>query len=217
MSWLTKVPESIIQLFPDAIFWGTGFIALITISIPYAVFFVSMIESLFIYHILNDINENVQLISPNSLKSGRCKSGLEGVTLYSVKSILDSNFKATFLSYIIFMTSFIGTYIVGALLYLKDELQILGKSYGEQFTTRMYGSVAFFSVMTFITMSYRLLSSCDSALNIVVSLILGISVGALILLQNNNILGKNSLNMLGVPLLRKRTETGGNLYVCSPT
>jgi len=115
------------------------------------------------------------------------------------------------------MTSFIGTYIVGALLYLKDELQILGKSYGEQFTTRMYGSVAFFSGMIFLIMSYRLLTSCDSALNIVVSLILGISVGALILLQNNNILGKNSLNMLGVPLLRKRTDKGGNLYVCSPT
>jgi hypothetical protein len=115
------------------------------------------------------------------------------------------------------MTSFIGAYIVGVLLYLKNELEILGGQYGEQYKTRMYGSVAFFVFIVFITMTYRLLTGCDNALNILASLLFGLSIAALVLLQNNSVLGIQSLNLLGVPILRKRTETGADLYVCSPT
>lgn len=216
MSWLTQMPESVLQMFPEAIFWGTGFIAFITLSYPFGVFFLSLIEAGGIYHALNYINENIRLFGTNSLKSGKCRSGFEEVTLRSI-SLFQYEFRPTFMSISVFMTSFIGAYIVGVLVYLKNELEILGGQYGEQYKTRMYGSVAFFVFIVFITMTYRLLTGCDNALNILASLFFGLSIAALVLLQNNSVLGIQSLNLLGVPILRKRTETGADLYVCSPT
>jgi len=216
MSWLTKVPETMLQIFPEAVFMGTGFIAFVTLSYPFGVFFVSLIEANIVYRGLNYINENLRLIGANSSMTGRCRTGLQDITLRSV-SLFEREFRPTFMSSSIFLTSFIASYILGVLVYLKDELQILGKSYGEEFNTRVYGSVALFSMIIFILMSYRFLNKCDSAVNIIVSLFLGISTGLLILIQNNGILGKESLNLLGVPMLRKRTQGGADLYVCSPT
>jgi hypothetical protein len=214
--WLTQVPEAALQVFPDAVFWGTGFLALVTLSYPFGVFFVSLIEATILYHGLNYGNENLQIISPNHLSSGKCRTGFADVSLRAI-SIFEREFKPVFLSSSIFMVSFISSYLLGVVLYLKDSLQILGSAYGEQYTTRLYASTAFFAFLIFITMSYRLLNHCDSAINIIISLFFGLGIGALITVQNNSILGVESLNLLGVPILRKRTADGGDLYVCSPT
>jgi len=216
MSWLTQMPEVVLQMFPEAIFWGVGFIAFITLSYPFGVFFLSLIEAGVFYHVLNYINENVRVFGTNSLKSGKCRTGFEEPTLRSI-SLFQYEFRPTFMSISVFLSSFIGGYIVGVLVYLKNELEILGSQYGEEYKTRMYGSVAFFVFIVFVTMTYRLLAGCDGALNILVSLFFGLSIGALVLLQNNGVLGIQSLNLLGVPILRKRTDTGADLYVCSPT
>ena len=214
--WLTQVPEAMLQMFPDAVFWGTGFLAFATLSYPFAVFFVSLIEATILYHGLNYGNENLQMIRPNPLSSSKCRTGFADVSLRAI-SIFEREFKPVFLSSSVFMVSFISSYLMGVLLYLKDSLQILGGSYGEQYTTRLYGSTAFFAVLIFITMSYRLINSCDSAMNIIITLFLGLGAGALITMQNNNILGIQSLNLLGIPILRKRAADGGDLYVCAPS
>jgi len=214
--WLTQVPEAMLQIFPDAVFWGTGFLSFVTLSYPFGVFFVSLIEATILYHGLNYGNENLQIISPNPLASNKCRTGFADVTLRAI-SVFEREFKAVFMSSSIFMTSFISSYLLGVIVYLKDSLEILGSAYGEQYSTRLYGSTAFFALLLFITMSYRLLNHCDNTLNIIVSLLLGLTAGALITFQNKSILGVESLNLLGVPILRKRTAAGNDLYVCSPS
>jgi hypothetical protein len=216
MVWITEAAEGLLQIFPDAIFWGTGFIAFITLSYPFGVFFISMIQGTAIYHGLNILNESLQIVSRNSLSSSKCRTGFADVTLRSI-SIFDREFRPNYLSASLFITAYIAAYIVGVLIYLKDELEILGESYGEQYSIRKEVSIIFFATVIFILMSYRLYNGCDSAVNIVVSVLLGFLFGALVVYQNSKILGKQSLNLLGIPLLRKRTAEGDDLYVCSPT
>jgi hypothetical protein len=216
MVWITEAAEGLLQIFPDAIFWGTGFIAFITLSYPFGVFFVSMIEGTAIYHGLNILNESLQIVSRNTLSSGKCRTGFADVTLRSI-SIFEREFRPNYLSASLFITSYIAAYIVGILIYLKDELEILGDSYGEQYSIRKEVSIIFFATVIFILMSYRLYNGCDSPVNIVVSVLLGFMFGALVVYQNSRILGKQSLNLLGIPLLRKRTAEGDDLYVCSPS
>lgn len=218
---ITEAAEGLLQIFPDAIFWGTGFIAFVTLSYPFGVFFVSMIEGTAIYHGLNILNESLQIFSRNTLSSGKCRTGFADVTLRSI-SIFDREFKPNYLSASLFITSYIAAYIVGILIYLKDELEILGitngpNKNGEQYTIRKEVSIIFFATVIFILMSYRLYNRCDSPVNIVVSVLLGFIFGALVVYQNSKIFGKQSLNLLGIPLLRKRTAEGEDLYVCSPT
>ena len=213
---IIEAAEGLLQIFPDAIFWGTGFIAFVTLSYPFGVFFASMIEGTAIYHGLNILNESLQIFSRNTLSSGKCRTGFADVTLRSI-SIFEREFKPNYLSASLFITSYIAAYIVGMLLYLKDELEILGTTYGEEYSIRKEVSVIFFATVIFILMSYRLYNRCDSPVNIVVSVLLGFVFGALVIYQNSKILGKQSLNLLGIPLLRKRTAEGEDLYVCSPT
>lgn len=210
-----KLGEMLIQMFPDAILWGTGFIAFITLSYPFAVFFVSLIEGTFIYHGLNLVNENLQIIGRNTLSSSKCRTGFTDVSLRSI-SMFNREFRPNYLSSTVFISSYIAAYIIGVIVYLQDELEILGSNYGEVYVLRKHVSIIFFSALLFLLMSYRLYNNCDNALNIIISLFLGFIFGALIIYQNSQLLGKRSLNLLGIPLLRKRTaDEGADLYVCS--
>jgi hypothetical protein len=49
---------------------------------------------------------------------------------------------------------------------------------------------------------------------VIASLALGLFVGALILYQNAMLLGRDSTNLTGIPLLRERTRDKKPLYVC---
>ena len=168
------------------------------------------------YHVLNYGNENLQIITPNNNGSRECRTGFADVTLRAL-TLFEREFRPTFLSSSIFMMGIISSYLVSVLLYFKDELQIVGSSYGEQYNPRIYTATIFFAAIIFVGMAYRLFNNCDSSFNIVISLLLGLGLGALIALQNNRLLGKESLNLLGLPILRKRTADGNDLYVCSPT
>jgi hypothetical protein len=46
-------------------------------------------------------------------------------------------------------------------------------------------------------------------------LFFGLVVGALLLLQNTYLFGRDSTNFSGIPLLRDRTKDGKPLYVCT--
>jgi hypothetical protein len=113
------------------------------------------------------------------------------------------------------MLSFIASYILSVIVMYKDELNILGPIYGESYSERIYFSASVFTIMMFVAMTYRMFFRCDSFLVIILSFIIGVSAGALVVQQNNAILGIESLNLLGIPILRKRTADGDDLLVCS--
>jgi hypothetical protein len=114
-----------------------------------------------------------------------------------------------------FMLSFIASYILSVIISFKDELDILGPTYGESYTSRIYFSMLSFTLMMFLAMTYRLFFNCDSFTVISISFILGVLGGVLVVKQNLLLFGLDSLNLLGVPILRKRTADGDELLVCS--
>ena len=207
-----------LRLFPDAIFWGVGFIAFVTMSFSYGVFFVALVEALAIFHLLYYGNQNLQLVDTTSLNGSgeKCRTGFADVSMQAV-TLFNDYLTPAFPSPHIYMAAFIASYVMSALIYFKDEMAILSSSYGEAFQTRLYVSTIAFVSILFVSMSYRLFSKCDSAINIIVSLLVGLVAGVLVAVQNSSLLGKESLNLLGVPILRKMTATGNDLFVCSPT
>jgi hypothetical protein len=50
---------------------------------------------------------------------------------------------------------------------------------------------------------------------IVMSLIIGLLIGALLLQQNRILLGNSSINMIGIPLLYNATTSGSPIYICN--
>jgi hypothetical protein len=49
---------------------------------------------------------------------------------------------------------------------------------------------------------------------ILISLAFGFLLGLLLAFQNNSLLGKEALNVLGVPYFASRTADGKPIYVC---
>ena len=61
---------------------------------------------------------------------------------------------------------------------------------------------------------YRLANSCEIVGIATMSLLMGGFLGSLLVLQNWMLLGKDSVNLIGVPLLRERTAEKKPIYVC---
>jgi len=215
--WPVPVIQEMIRVFPDGLFWGVGIIALATLSYSFSVFFASLLEGVVIFHLIKYINNQLGVVE-TSRKTGTpdrvCKSGLKGVSVLSITEANEPH-RMPFPSSHTFMLSFIASYILSVIVMFKDELDILGPTYGETYSSRIYFSTAAFTVMMFVAMTYRLFYSCDSFTVISISFILGVLGGFAVVHQNNLILGIDSLNLLGVPILRKRTADGEELLVCS--
>jgi hypothetical protein len=143
-----------------------------------------------------------------------CKSALKGVSALSVMEANEGKMSG-FPSSHTFMLSFIASYILSVIIIFQDELKILGPTYGESYTNRLYFSTCAFTIMMFVAMTYRLFFRCDSFIVILISFVLGVLGGAIVVQQNNLLFGLDGLNLLGVPILRKRTEDGEELLVCS--
>lgn len=217
MERLKSMFVGVFNTFPDAVFFGSGFIALLTLSFSFAVFFLSLLEGTVIFHAIHALNKNLQIVPTGPLEGevSTCKSGLEGTSIQGL-SVFDTGLASAFPSSHVYIMSFIASYLVSVLLYFREELEILSASYGEEYQTRVYVSVIGFAFLLFGLMSYRLLYNCDSSMNIILSLLIGLFLGALIAKQNGMLFGKESINLLGVPILRRRDENGNDLYVCSP-
>jgi hypothetical protein len=209
--------EGIFHIFPDALFVGSGFLALTTLSYSFAVLFFGVLEGTLIFHGIHKLNEHLQII-PTILMEGNasdCKPRLSGVSIQSL-SVFDTGSVSAFPSAHVYMVAFFVSYLVSILLYFRDELEILSASYGELFQTRLYVSIVGFACILFSTMCYRLFKQCDTFSSIIVTLFLGLFVGTFVAIQNSSLLGKESINLLGVPILRRKDENGNDLYVCSP-
>jgi hypothetical protein len=62
---------------------------------------------------------------------------------------------------------------------------------------------------------YQLQNECNTFGSLLLSSILAILAGTLISFQNRTLFGKESINLLGLPYLDDRIETGAPLYVCT--
>lgn len=206
----------VLRIFPDGIIWGVGFFSLLTFSYQYGIFFVALIESLLIYHGIHSLNTYLGVFTDNSteksISSLTCKTGYTGVSLQTL-SLFGLHKGFAFPSASIYIVSVAMSYILSVMLLFKRDLEALGTDY----SSRLYLSTIGLSSLFGIFAIFRVFNGCDTLFNIVLSAMIGLVIGALLLQQNKLLLGKDSVNILGIPLLYGRTATGENLYVCNQT
>lgn len=201
----------LIRIFPDGLVWGMGFYSLVTLSYPFGVFFMSLVESLGIFLILRSVNAYMGFFSDSIPKSyEKCKSGHMNVTLESL-SVFGNEMLVAFPSPPIYILSVAIAYILSVMVRFRDDLQTLGTEYA----SRMYISSMGLSALLFLITGYRAFNSCDTISTIIFSLVIGLLIGGAIVYQNKMILGMESINLLGIPLLAKTDINGQQLYVCN--
>ena len=209
---VAAVIQESLRIFPDGLILGVGLFSIVTLSFSYGIFFMSLLESLLVFHGLRSVNVFAgisKFVETKASIDKRCATGFSD-QISPVLSMFGEGLRSAFPSASIYVLAVAASYIILGLMNLSKELEIMGKDYSQRFYMATMGLPLFAAVFIL----YRLYYVCDSMGNVLFSLLAGGLIGALLVEQNRRVFGEGSLNLIGVPLLRQRTATGEKLYVC---
>jgi hypothetical protein len=206
--------SEVFHLLPDGILFGSAFFALMSQSYPMGMFVVSMLEASVVGLLLQKLVTYVDIartLPSLSDDPSKCYSSTFGPSLESLMTLNRDSLTSSFPSFPIWFMSVASSYVVGSVWSQQRELQALGPEYAARF----YIAVAVTTLLLFATISYRLAYACDGVGVLILTTLLGFIVGGLLVYQNNYLLGRDSTNLSGIPLLIERTKDGKPLYVCT--
>lgn len=206
--------SEVFHLLPDGILFGSAFFALMSQSFPMGMFVTSMLEASVVGVLLQklltymDIARTLPSLPDDPSK---CYSSTFAPSLESVMSLSRDTLASGFPSFPIWFMSTASAYVVGSVWSQQRELQALGPEYAARF----YIAVAVTTLLLFATITYRLAFACDGVGTLLLTTFFGLIMGGLLVYQNNYLLGRDSTNLAGIPLLIERTKDGKPLYVCT--
>lgn len=207
-----------IRLLPDSIIFGSLFLALLTQSYSTVMFGVAMLEAgiagglvqaLFTYMDIFHTGPSIP-DKPSACVSSYTTPSLE--TLFSIckDKLCGSKIASGVPSFPVYFLATAISYVMSSMVSQKQELEALGPAYAARFYIAISVSFLLLLLVTF----YRVANGCDGFGTIILSLLFGFLVGGLLFYQNFALLGRDSTNMAGIPLLRERSRDGKPLYVC---
>lgn len=214
---LTNLQEQV-RLLPDSIIFGSLFIALLTQSYATVIFAVSMLEAGIAGGLLQALFTYMDILHTapaNPDRPSACVSGYTTPTLETLFSICKDKLCAGKISsglpsYPVYFLATAISYVVGTMYTQKQELEALGPAYAARFYIALFSSFLLLVLVSF----YRLANGCDSLGILIFTLLFAFLIGGLLVYQNTYLLGRDSTNLTGVPLLRERTRDGKPLYIC---
>lgn len=203
------------RIFPDALVVGSGIYALLTQSMAYGFFFFSLLEASVVYRLIKSFANYVNLTGRMTSSGSRmqmCRSGFHApsATLETLSMFGQDPLGVPFPSSPLFMLSVASSYVFTTLRKQTKELEALGPAYA----SRYYASAFLLLILICLFMVFRLSFGCESIAILIISSVLGLIVGYLLVEQNARLFGPQSINLIGIPLLRNRTADGKKLYVC---
>jgi hypothetical protein len=207
---IVNVGQEMIRIFPDGLVLVVGLFSLCTLSAPYGMFFAALLESMGIFSIIEALN----IVEPRATTghvnpkdhSDKCTSGYRN-RFMEIFSIMGKN---PSLSSPLFILNVATAYIITSLLTLKTELETFGKN----FVTRFYYSIIGLHLFVLVFILYSMAYNCYSFGSTMMSVFIGLGVGAALCTLHFKLFGKDAINLIGIPLLYEKTAEGSPLYIC---
>jgi hypothetical protein len=214
------VVQEMMRIFPDGVVITSGIYALLTLSFPFAVMFGSLIEATMIFHVLRSGSSYLNFFPTALTKSSYkhiCRTGFSDPVNSSLSSLSmftsmlnSSSLLHQFPSAPIYMLSVASAYLFSTLSAQSKDLEALGP----QFSQRYYSSLIFLSILLFLFVSFRIAYSCETMATVILSIPIGLFIGMLLVMQNEKLFGKSSINLIGIPQLSSVTQDGQKIYLC---
>lgn len=206
--------SEVFRLLPDGVLFGSAFFALLSQSYPMAIFVGTMLEASLIGVVLQRLMTYLDLartLPSLSDDPSMCFPSTFAPSLETLMTLNRDSISSAFPSFPVFFISTAAAYIVGAMWSMKRELEALGPEYAARF----YIAVVISTLLLFSTITYRLAFGCDGVGVLIVTTIIALVLGGMLAYQNVHLLGRDSVNFAGIPLLIERTKDGKPLYVCT--
>lgn len=213
LNGLSQSIGAIFASLPDSLTIGSLLLAVIFQSLPLLMVFATLIE-LTIGRIA--IGTMASYLSPSfslspSAGKGKCAPGVSYGTMESIAAAASSKFNVAFPSESMFIMGGLASYIMSNIIQFRQELKALGPDW----EARIYIVAALIGIGMIAYIIYQVGNGCATLGSLLVSTFMAILAGLLISFQNKAFLGKESINVLGLPFLDERVQTGAPLYVCS--
>jgi hypothetical protein len=205
--------RELIRLVPDSLFLGVGLFAFLAQNYAMGMLFMALFEAMFITVGIQNLMGYISLsdtIGTEKSGSKECIGGFQSPTLQTVSIFFNVPARSSFPSSPIFILTTALMYVVSSAQGFSAELSELGPA----FSTRYYIGLMLSLILLFIVATYRFMSGCDGFGTISLSLLFGAAAGIVLCWQNTLLFGRESTNIIGVPMFANRTADGKPIYIC---
>jgi hypothetical protein len=208
---IQTLPE-IGHLAPVIIMLGTAFVSLVTLNYPLAVFAASSAEAFGLYTVIQMITGYA--ITPDGARNTglpkECKSFFQSLTPSRFDFFMKEGLRREFPNYPLYFISFAVAYCIQSMYFYSEECSELGPQYSNRPYLAIIAAGMFISLYSVYTLAYK----CDSVLSVLFTIVIGLVIGNLISNQNKLLLGKQSVDLMFIPTLGRRS---GMDYICVNT
>ena len=212
----TIVPVGVesLRLLPDSLILGTTILAGISMAKSYGVLLFTMVEVMLIQRVFSMIVGGIAPVGAlENASEGPCQPGFIYSNMMRL-SLLDTiGLQSMFPSPTMFFLAAILSYLLNAIQNFGREIKSLSGDLKQRTGIATAFSFLFILAMLMFRYSYK----CESFGTLLLSVILGAIVGALIVYQNIAIFGRDSVNVLNIPMIQSSLESGKPMYVCAPS
>ncbi len=212
-SYPGAVLMELLRLYPDGLLLGTALFAFVTQNFAYAMFSLIVLESIAISIGLNKVFSFVDLgrtIPGKGANEEVCRSAFQSPTAEGLANMFEFGALSGFPSTHMFVASSAISYVMNAMMDLKNELSALGPEYATKFYVGLVLSIVFLLIIGL----YRFNYNCEGMGNLMISLLLGLAFGYAFVQQNKVWFGRESLNIVNIPLFKYRDTNGKPIYIC---
>jgi hypothetical protein len=213
LNGMARSISAIFESLPDSLIIGSFLLSATLQSLPLFGIFLTLIE-LSIGRVA--IGSLAAYISPSfSLSKGtgknNCMPGVSYGTMQSVIASMTNKIGISFPSETMFILGGLASYVMSSVLQFREELIALGP----EWESRIYiiGALIGIGMLSFII--HQVGNNCSGLGPLLLSGFMAVLAGVLISYQNKLLMGREAINLLGLPFLDSRVETGAPLYVCS--
>ena len=206
---VVKTITEIHMLMPDSILFGSILMYFLTQNMSFGIFAVFIFETVLSHKLISWVFSQVtgesRPIDPKSFS--KCYHGYR-TPRYDISRMINMNQYPSFGTYSI---TAIATYIGLAMGSFKQTLNTMGI----EWSSRNVVSIIFILLIPALYILLRYLMGCDSIGDMMVAVVFGVMIGLIFYFVNSSLIGPESMNFLGLPMLVNKSDAGSSIYVCA--
>lgn len=213
-STILPVSIEILRLLPDSFVLGTAILAGLSMCKSYGVLLLTMFELMLSQRAFSMIFSGIAPIGAGTeVLTDACKPGFSFSNNMRLSIVETVGLPSMFPSPIMFFLSGVISYIIFAMQQFGREI----KSLSGDIEVRTQVACALSGLFMLATLMFRYSYGCESFGTLLFSIVLGMIAGAAIVYQNVAVFGRDSINILNIPMILTALEQGKPMYVCAPS
>jgi hypothetical protein len=204
----------ILRLLPDSFVLGTAILAALSMCKSYGVLLLSMFELMLGQRAFSMIIAGIAPVGAGAqIKQDLCQPGFSFANNMRISIVETIGTPSMFPSPIMFFLSGIISYMIFSMQQFGREI----KSLSGDIEVRTQVALGLSVLFMFVTLMFRYSYGCETFGTLLLSTVLGFIAGVLIVYQNMALFGRDSINILNIPVIQTALEQGKPMYVCGPS